>query len=93
MATEALGQATAAEDRRAQYGELALAVLRPAGAALGRVFGVEEVTPRAIPQVSVSKFMRNHVMSKRFVALGESWPQNHAPTSDARSFRSGHEYR
>ncbi|MFE4725063.1 DUF58 domain-containing protein [Microbacterium sp. NPDC056736] len=40
MATEALGQATAAEDRRAQYGELALAVLRPAGAALGRVFGV-----------------------------------------------------
>ncbi|MGW9585795.1 DUF58 domain-containing protein [Microbacterium sp. NPDC055455] len=40
MATEALGQATAAEDRRAQYGDLALAVLRPAGAALGRVFGV-----------------------------------------------------
>ncbi|WP_194397208.1 DUF58 domain-containing protein [Microbacterium atlanticum] len=40
MATEALGQATVAEDRRAQQGELALAALRRAGAVLGRVFGV-----------------------------------------------------
>ena len=40
MATEALGQATAAEDRRAWYGQLALGALRRAGAVLGRVFGV-----------------------------------------------------
>ncbi|MEV5070536.1 DUF58 domain-containing protein [Microbacterium sp. LMI12-1-1.1] len=40
MTTEALGQATATEDRRAWYGQLALDALRRAGGVLGRVFAV-----------------------------------------------------
>ncbi|WP_106815864.1 DUF58 domain-containing protein [Microbacterium timonense] len=52
MTAETLGQPAAAEDRRAWYGQLAVAVLRRAGEVLGRVFGV--VRPMAWVLIAVA---------------------------------------
>jgi len=41
----------------------------------------------------MGEFMRDDVVGKRFVALGESWLQHHAAAANAGTSRSGHEYR
>ena len=62
MTTEALGQATATEDRRAWYGQLALDALRRAGGVLGRV-----VRGRAPRRLGASR-RRRRAVDRRAVA-------------------------